>query len=141
MQRGGAVGIGNHHLEGREICIARVELAVVIGIEHVAQRLHVRGRGRVPFSELELVRRIDAAVGVDVKDQHAIAGAGPRRAVLVTAAGHVLELRGRAELGDVDPCAGEVEDDGNAEVGTVSRVKPPLLLLSQLSQPAKLPGV
>jgi hypothetical protein len=111
LEGGGAIRVGHHHAELAPVCIAGIELAVMVGIEHILQRLHVRGRGRIPHGEIELVRRGDLAAAVEINRQHAIANAGPRRAILVAIPGRVEEGRGGAELGDVDALAGEIKYD------------------------------
>ena len=104
-----AVRIGRHHVEIAEIGVAGVERAVVIGIEDVEQRLHVRGGARVPVREDDLVRlRQLTAVG-RIEEQHPIAGARPGGQVLLPAARHIEELVRRRQLRDVDAVAVQVE--------------------------------
>ncbi|MGJ0503756.1 MAG: hypothetical protein ACR65X_08450 [Methylocystis sp.] len=59
LQRLRAVGVGDDQLELRKIRVAGAELAVMIGVENVAQRLHVGGRRRVPLREIDLVLLVD----------------------------------------------------------------------------------
>ena len=79
LQRLRAVGVGDDELELRELRVAGVELAVMVGVEHVEQRLHVGGRRRVPFGEDDFVLLIDLPVIVGVKGEHARRRARPRR--------------------------------------------------------------
>lgn len=45
------IGVGDDELKLGEFLVARIEFAVVIGVEDIEQRLHVRDRCRVPFDE------------------------------------------------------------------------------------------
>ncbi|WP_293865235.1 hypothetical protein [uncultured Alsobacter sp.] len=44
----------DHHPEIGKARVARVQLSVVIGVEHAAQRLHVAAGARIPIREDDL---------------------------------------------------------------------------------------
>ena len=52
---GGPIGVGDHQLEIGKIRVARVQGAVVVGVERVLQRLHVVRRGWIPIREHHLI--------------------------------------------------------------------------------------
>ncbi|QGM97485.1 hypothetical protein [Methylocystis parvus] len=56
------VGAGDDQPELREFRVARVELAVVIGVEDVEQRLHVGGGRRGSFGEDDFVLLVEEPV-------------------------------------------------------------------------------
>ena len=111
-----AVGIGDEDLEAGESRVAGVELAIVVGVEDVGERLHVVRRCGVPESELDLVRLPDTGPACGVVDEHAISGAGPGGLLLRPIVRHVEEHVRRRQRRDLDPVAGQIEDDGVAGI-------------------------
>lgn len=110
-----AVGVGDEHLEGRPFRIARIQRAVLVGVEHVGERLHVaRGRG-IPERELVGFRPVDVSRAILIEHQHAVAGGGPGHAMLGAIAVHVAIDGGGLALGDADAVAIKVEHDGERE--------------------------
>ena len=77
LQARRAVGVGHQDLEGRELRVAGVELAVAVRVEHVGQRLHVARRRRVPVGEDDLVALGDLSRAGEIEHEDAVAGAGP----------------------------------------------------------------
>ncbi len=112
MRRLRAVGVRHHHEEIRETGIARIERAVVVGVEDIEQRLHVGCGAPVPIGEVDLVRLRELAGAGRIKEQHAVAGGGPGREVLVAVARHVEIGVRRGQLRELDALAGEVEHPG-----------------------------
>ena len=117
LEAGGAVGVGHQHAERAPLRVAGVELAVVVGVEHRLQRLHVGRRRGIPQREIILRRRGDGAGAGGIEHQYAVADAGPGGAVLHAAAARVDERIGRRKLGDVDAVAGEIEHHGGKWIG------------------------
>ena len=67
------IGVSDEELGG--VGVARVKRAVVIGIEHIEQRPHVRGGARVPVGEDDLVCLRQLPRAGRIEEQHAVAGA------------------------------------------------------------------
>ena len=111
LELGRAVGIGDEDLELAPVGVAGVELAVVVGIEDVEQRLHVRRRGRIPHREVDLVRLVDDPVVIEIEHKDAVTGAGPRRCMLIAVAGDVEIAVRRPELVDRDAVGVQIEND------------------------------
>jgi len=97
-----------------ELRVAGIEQAIVVGVEHVGERLQVGLGGRVPVGEDDLVALGDLAVAGEIEHQHAIARARPGGAVLIAVAGHVVVGVRGGERRDLDAGPGQVEDDGVA---------------------------
>jgi hypothetical protein len=106
-----AVRIAHDQFELRELRIAGVEHAVVVRVEHIAQRLHVGSRRRVPLREDDLVLLVDHAVVVGVIGQHRVARRRPGGAMLVAVARHIEKGVGGRHRIDFDAVAVEIEHD------------------------------
>jgi hypothetical protein len=112
FDRGRAIGIRDHQFEFGEIRIAGVETAVVIGVEHVLQRLQVGRCRRIPIGENDLVRIGDLVGVVRIEEKHRIARARPSRAIFKAIARKVDKRVRRRQRRDVDSLARQIEDDG-----------------------------
>lgn len=64
------------------LAISGIELAVVVGVEHISEGLHVAGRGRIEGRELIGLGRIHLAGAVLVEHEHAVTRPRPRSAML-----------------------------------------------------------
>ena len=94
--------------------VARVELAVMVGVEHITQGLHIIGGGRVPLGEHHLILLGDLTGIADVEHQNAIARARPSGMVLIAVPRHIKEHARLRLLRDLYAVSGQVEDDGFA---------------------------
>ena len=111
LDAGRAIRIRHHQLELREDRVPRIELAVMVRVEHVLERLHVVLGGRVPIGEDHLIGLRDLARVVRVDEEHGIPCPRPCGAMLVAVAGEVVEAVRGGQGRDLDALAGEVEDD------------------------------
>jgi hypothetical protein len=94
--------------------VARVQPAIMVGVEHILHRLEVAGRALIPFGEGELLLLADPAVAVRVDDQHPGAVPCPGHARLPAVAVQLGE-EGRGGQGvDVEAVAFKIDEDGNA---------------------------
>ena len=112
LEHGGSIRVRDQHPELRPARVAGIELAVLVGVEDGAQGRQVAAGGWVPVGEDDLAALADRPVAVGVDGQHPVAGPRPGGAVLVAVARQVEELVRRRLLGDGDPRARQVEDDG-----------------------------
>ena len=91
LDGGRAIGIRHHQLELREGRVTGIELAVMVRVEHILERLHVVLGGRVPIREDHLIGLRNLARVVRIDEQHGITRARPGGAVLVAVTGEVVE--------------------------------------------------
>ena len=98
-------------MEGPPLGVAGIEQTVAIGVEHLAQRLHVAVGGRIPIGKNHLLLAGDLAVAIGVDHQHAVADARPGGAVVIAVVAEVEIMRAVVTLGDRDPVTIKVEQD------------------------------
>ena len=118
---GGPIGVGDHQLEIGKIRVARVQGAVVVGVERVLQRLHVVRRGWIPIREHHLIGLGNLIGVVWIVKQHRVPRPGPGRQVQLAVSVHVEKCVRRRQRRDLYSLAREVENDGTGDGGAGRR--------------------